>query len=53
MRGIIREKTDNNIHANTKTESMEALKKLKELLDIGAITEAEYQMKKSKLMKEI
>jgi len=53
MRGIIKEKADSSIHANTKTESMETLKKLKELLDMGAISEAEYQMKKSKLMKEI
>jgi len=32
---------------------LETIKKLKELLDLGAITEAEFQMKKNKLMNEI
>ena len=34
-------------------DSLEKIKKLKELLDIGAITEEEFQMKKNKLMNEI
>ena len=33
--------------------SMEELKKLKELLDMGAITEKEFQDKKNKIMKMI
>lgn len=34
-------------------DSMEELKKLKELLDMGAITEKEFQDKKNKIMKTI
>ena len=34
-------------------DSLETIKKLKELLDMGAITEEEFQMKKNKLMNEI
>ena len=34
-------------------DAMESLKKLKELLDIGAITEEEYESKKSELMSDI
>ena len=39
--------------SSERMDSMEELKKLKELLDIGAITEKEFQDKKSKIMKTI
>lgn len=39
--------------SSERMDSMEELKKLKELLDMDAITEAEYQEKKSKIMKSL
>lgn len=39
--------------SSDRLDSMEELKKLKELLDMGAITEQEFQDKKSKIMKTI
>lgn len=38
---------------NNRQRAIAELKSLKELLDIGAITEAEYQEKKSRLMSQI
>lgn len=40
----------NNRSSNTVTDSLNQIKKLKELLDIGAITEKEFQAKKKKLL---
>lgn len=39
--------------SNERMDSMEELKKLKELLDMGAITEKEFQDKKNEIMKTI
>lgn len=39
--------------SSERMDSMEELKKLKELLDIGAITEAEFQEKKNKIMESL
>lgn len=46
---------DSNINKTpeSQTSPMEKLKKLKELLDIGAITKEEYERKKNKLLEEI
>jgi len=43
----------NNNNAGLLENPFYKIKKLKELLDIGAITEEEFQMKKNKLMNEI
>jgi len=40
-------------HSSQAFDPMERLKKLKELMDMGAITKEEFQMRKNKLMKEI
>lgn len=44
---------DNSKSEDKSLESMDKLKKLKELLDIGAITEDEYLEKKNKLLRNI
>ena len=44
---------EEKLNINKPGDPLEKIKKLKELLDIGAITEEEFQMKKNKLMKEI
>jgi len=44
---------EEKLNINKTGDPMEKIKKLKELLDIGAITEKEFQMKKNKLMNEI
>lgn len=53
MLKYMKENSSSENTGNTKIEAMEQLKKLKELLDIGAITQQEFEQKKAALMEKI
>jgi HEAT repeat protein len=50
---IIKTIPEEKLNIDKPGDPLEKIKKLKELLDIGAITEKEFQMKKNKLMNKI
>lgn len=52
VQGLNKYKKDEST-SNQRIDAMYELKNLKELLDIGAITQAEFEEKKSKIMKRI